>query len=458
MDLNPPTCSHCLAQLSTRFCSCQLPPIYLCDLCFPYHFAKVTGLPHEIWPIECRQDYDQPGYKEALARRKHSIDRHISELEGSLGLIDQWKAAASEAFTDMQNSLEMHRNTLFEELERLRERVKADIEAAAKETKAAIYQFAPKLESPIATALWTAEDLGNTVFTLKTQFQDWVQKCHSLLFSLTLNLQSNIPQYIPEKTAFHPSQPQHYHTLAVYAKSPDYLSPNSRATRELLGPFQDHRDTLATVERGPVCFEDGVYVGKWNQLNQFHGYGRYMWKCGDNYEGYWDNGKMQGYGRRIYPNGDCYTGNWARGTRNGFGKLKYQKNGELYTGEFRNEDRHGFGSLLSGPNQDWLCYLGQFASNKFEGHGTYIWRDYRMSTGQWKNGQKEGKGVMVWKGGDMYFGDWANDEKNGHGRACWPSNHSYVGEWKRGKQWGWGAHISPGVPLRGNWVDGRYDG
>lgn len=79
---------------------------------------------------------------------------------------------------------------------------------------------------------------------------------------------------------------------------------------------------------------------------------------------------------------------------------------------------------------------------------------------QWpvENGLKEGKHVIVWKDGDLYFGDWAGNERDGYGRACWPSNHSYVGEWKGGKQWGRGTHIAPGVPLRGNWVDGHYDG
>ena len=44
-----------------------------------------------------------------------------------------------------------------------------------------------------------------------------------------------------------------------------------------------------------------------------HGYGRYIWKDGRKYEGFYENNKKHGKGVYTYSDGSMYKGDWVEG-------------------------------------------------------------------------------------------------------------------------------------------------
>ena len=50
-----------------------------------------------------------------------------------------------------------------------------------------------------------------------------------------------------------------------------------------------------------------------------HGYGRYIWKDGRKYEGYYENNKKHGKGVYTYSDGSMYKGDWVEGVQHGEG-------------------------------------------------------------------------------------------------------------------------------------------
>lgn len=80
-----------------------------------------------------------------------------------------------------------------------------------------------------------------------------------------------------------------------------------------------------------------------------HGYGIYMYKNGDRYEGNWVNGLKEGAGQETYGNGiRSYIGFFKDGKYNGSGQLK-ESDGSLYRGEFKDGLKDGQGNLISEP-------------------------------------------------------------------------------------------------------------
>lgn len=53
-----------------------------------------------------------------------------------------------------------------------------------------------------------------------------------------------------------------------------------------------------------------------------HGFGVYLWKNGDRYEGNYQNGVKEGIGKYFYASGPVYEGAWAQGVQHGRGKVK----------------------------------------------------------------------------------------------------------------------------------------
>ena len=56
-----------------------------------------------------------------------------------------------------------------------------------------------------------------------------------------------------------------------------------------------------------------------------HGYGRYTWKDGRVYEGYYVNDKKHGKGTFYEIDGRVFEGEWRGGKRTGRGKIRLKK-------------------------------------------------------------------------------------------------------------------------------------
>ncbi len=78
-----------------------------------------------------------------------------------------------------------------------------------------------------------------------------------------------------------------------------------------------------------------------------NGYGIFVSRTGERYEGSWKNGVRQGKGICYYANGDVYEGEWLANQQNGEGKMTYKngtvKNGlwekNVFKGEVKNKEQ-----------------------------------------------------------------------------------------------------------------------
>ena len=88
-------------------------------------------------------------------------------------------------------------------------------------------------------------------------------------------------------------------------------------------------------------------------------YGRYKWSNGDEYTGFWKNGKMH------------------------MGTYKFA-NGGKYSGMFNSNNQfHGMGRYFF---EDGAYYGGNWRDGKYHGIGDYSDKDYNIKAGEWSNG------------------------------------------------------------------------
>jgi len=94
-------------------------------------------------------------------------------------------------------------------------------------------------------------------------------------------------------------------------------------------------------------------------------------------------GDCQGkYGRFKWSNGDEYTGFWKNGKMH-MGTYKFS-NGGKYTGMFNSDNQfHGMGRYFF---VDGAYYGGNWSNGKYHGIGYYSDKDYNIQAGQWSNG------------------------------------------------------------------------
>ena len=59
--------------------------------------------------------------------------------------------------------------------------------------------------------------------------------------------------------------------------------------------------------------------------------------------------------------------------------------------------------------------MGHFAANKFEGKGTYTFKDGSEYSGEFKDGYRSGQGTMIFDNGNKYIEGWLNDRQHGIG-------------------------------------------
>lgn len=124
---------------------------------------------------------------------------------------------------------------------------------------------------------------------------------------------------------------------------------------------------------GKLKYDNGFYLGQFNEQKQRHGRGSYSW-TNDKiyYVGYWKANIKDRYGKLLDGHFKVtYEGGYVNGTKNGKGKL-YFANGDLYEGDFKNDKREGKGTYNWADGSKWE---GTFANSQMHGTGTYYPND-----------------------------------------------------------------------------------
>jgi hypothetical protein len=80
------------------------------------------------------------------------------------------------------------------------------------------------------------------------------------------------------------------------------------------------------------------------------GYGVFIWRNGDKYEGDWVNCLKEGKGHDTFNNGDSYKGEYKKGKFEGYGVYTWADN-SYYEGYFVNGMKHGKGHWKKGLDE-----------------------------------------------------------------------------------------------------------
>jgi hypothetical protein len=118
---------------------------------------------------------------------------------------------------------------------------------------------------------------------------------------------------------------------------------------------------------------------------------------------------MEGKGKFFYKNGDTYDGFWKNGVKEGRGIYIY-KNGDLYEGDFKNDKFEGKGIIYY---NDGDIYDGNFSNGLWHGKGIYYYINGKIYEGDWKEGMKSGKGIVYYPNGDRKMGNYSSNQKVG---------------------------------------------
>ncbi|MDF1548762.1 MAG: caspase family protein, partial [Bacteroidales bacterium] len=201
-----------------------------------------------------------------------------------------------------------------------------------------------------------------------------------------------------------------------------------------------------------------------------NGYGAWVYKNGDKYEGTWVNKQMHGNGTYLYANGDIYKGDFKNNKLEGTGTF-VSHSGDKYVGQYVNNMAEGEGTYfyLNGKVEKGLFLKGEYVGdlNKTgcvsgdckNGKGTYILDNGEKYFGEMKNYSREGKGTYYFNSGEWYKGEWKKNQREGQGTNYFPDGEKYVGNWKNDKRHGYGTHTYlDGTERTGMWEMGRYVG
>jgi len=161
---------------------------------------------------------------------------------------------------------------------------------------------------------------------------------------------------------------------------------------------------------------------------------------------------QNGYGVYLYKNGQKYEGMFSHGKRNGKGTFFY-KNGNVYDGNFVNEKRQGFGTYKWANGNR---YVGQFVAGKIQGKGIFYYSSGIIYDGTFDNEKKHGYGIMKWPTGHIYTGSFQKGVIQGIGSMRFPDGRHYAGNFKNGNFHGKGKlTLTDGRVIQGNFENGK---
>lgn len=189
-----------------------------------------------------------------------------------------------------------------------------------------------------------------------------------------------------------------------------------------------------------------------------------------------------GQGVLKFKSGTVYIGEFSGGEFDGTG-IMISANGDRFFGKWKDDMRTGYGKLLIGGGEQ--RYEGEFRNNKFEGYGTFQYRDKSIYTGMWESSSVNGPGRFRTSGGDIVEGIWQNGNlthrqditelmkgkskklrdcnlsncNSGIGIFNYPDGSRWEGNMRNGKPTRLGVcYYSNGDIYLGEWLDDRPQG
>lgn len=209
----------------------------------------------------------------------------------------------------------------------------------------------------------------------------------------------------------------------------------------------------SVMQKKPARFEleNGEYVGQVNRDRSRHGFGKMIYKNGDEFMGEWKNGLRHGFGEYEYSNGMVYEGEWVDNKKHGMCAIRYPDNSYLYKGSYVKGEKSGKGVLALKCGSS---YAGEWLNDKKNGMGI-CWSAAveELYEGEWVLDKKHGKGAYFYKNYEKYDGCWCDDLKHGRGTYWFDNGDKLEGEWVKGKKQGAGVIYD----FNGEVFDVEYD-
>lgn len=161
--------------------------------------------------------------------------------------------------------------------------------------------------------------------------------------------------------------------------------------------------------------------------NCINGYGKYIYRNGDEYEGYFVDSKSQGFGIYKWPDGKRYEGDFINDEIQGHGIIHYS-NGYKYEGDFINGEKQGIGKItipsgeiinVKSVNGKMVPYNSNcIIGDCYNGYGKF--KDSNgVYEGNFVDGGANGEGVFIFMNGDRYEGSFVNGKANGQGKITY---------------------------------------
>jgi hypothetical protein len=193
------------------------------------------------------------------------------------------------------------------------------------------------------------------------------------------------------------------------------------------------------------------------------GYGSETYEAGQNYEGFFKDGKRNGPGVLDYGDGSSFHGLWENGSKNGLGMYN-NGDGNYFLGYHKDDLRDGYGfeqNVLDNGEYEFVPSIWEdgnllediaFASTGNEtgcingdctnGHGRYIYDNGDVYLGYFKDGKFDKFGVYVYKIGDTYIGGYKNHERSDYGMYVWADKTVFIGNYENDNYNGLGAYFA----------------
>lgn len=172
------------------------------------------------------------------------------------------------------------------------------------------------------------------------------------------------------------------------------------------------------------------------------GFGKLIYPNGNNFEGYWKDGKIHGQGTFIWPDGRKYVGFFKNGEPIGKGTYIY-KDGSKESGKWEYSKQKFFWETKSSSSVDFVKKKGVLSYRKE--NARWGWYDYGevekdgIYIGEIKNMKPNGYGKFTYgKGrwqGDKYEGMWKDGKFHGEGTLTRKNGEKYIGKWKNSNLW-----------------------
>jgi serine/threonine protein kinase len=233
------------------------------------------------------------------------------------------------------------------------------------------------------------------------------------------------------------------------------------ANRQESGPAQiaecpaNIKSTLWTDCKGEMAAPDGSFYSGTFKDGRYHGVGTLTYK-GDRYVGRFKDHKYHGKGSYTYADGSNYVGEWKEGRMTGRAVFSYA-NGDKYVGGFLDDKYHGQGKYT---NKEGQTFEGNYVQDKRVGKGIIRFPDGETQESFYVDDKATNPITVRFSRGDTYIGD-VNPETNrwqGRGTYSFKDGRRFVGEYRDGKRNGFGTmyRADGTIDQNGIWRDDEF--